>query len=213
MQSHEPPEAYLIPIEDGREGPKRRLKVSTIIGRAPECDVALGSARVSRRHAEVFWDGERFLVKDLDSLNGTSLGGSHIRNEVPLTSGDTIELADCRLRFELAVGSQTEVFFVEASGLSVNVATHQVRVNGLPVKLTPKEFLLVALLHARSPDVVSYEEIAISVWPELEGQVHEDNVTQLVVRLRRELNVYSTGLIVNVRGFGYRLDDTSGESA
>ncbi|MFQ5473634.1 MAG: winged helix-turn-helix domain-containing protein, partial [Dehalococcoidia bacterium] len=106
-----------------------------------------------------------------------------------------------------------EVFFPEASGVSVNVATHEVRVNGLPVKLTPKEFLLVAVLHARSPDVVSYQEIAISVWPELKGEVPEDNIAQLVARLRRKLDADSGGMIVNVRGFGYRLDNAPGDPA
>jgi DNA-binding NtrC family response regulator len=48
---------------------------------------ALGSGifpdpNMSRRHAEVHWDGQRFLVRDLGSRNGTFVDGALVRGEV-----------------------------------------------------------------------------------------------------------------------------------
>lgn len=203
MSADAVPEAYLVTVEGGRDGARHRLSAATVIGRAPECDLVLSSTHVSRRHAEVVWDGERFTITDLGSLNGTNVGGVALDAPHSLSSGDTIQLAECTLRFELGVGTETQVFFPSRGGLTVNAATHEVHLNGELVELTPKEFLLVSLLDARAPAVVEYAEIGAEVWPELEGEVPEDNITQLAARLRRKLG---SEMIVNVRGFGYRLE-------
>lgn len=203
MNAENFPEAYVIVVEGGRESARYRLQSSTTIGRAPECDLVLGSTHVSRRHAEIAWDGERFVLTDLDSLNGTRIGGAAILEPHSLASGETIELADCTLRFEVADAAETQLFFPDRAVLAVDEATHEVRLDGRLLDLTPKEFVLLALLDERRPAVVEYGEIAARVWPELEGAVSEDNIAQLAARLRRKLG---GGFIANVRGFGYRLD-------
>lgn len=203
MNAEDVPEAYLAVIEGGRDVARHRLRASTSMGRAPECDIVLASTHVSRRHAEVVWEGERFVLRDLGSLNGTKVAGVLIDGANMLSSGDTIEIAECILRFELAVGSETQVFFPTRGGLTINVATHEVRLDGEPLDLTPKEFLLLSLLHGRAPGVVGYAQIGAEVWPELEGEVPDDSIAQLAARLRRKLR---PDMIANVRGFGYRLD-------
>jgi pSer/pThr/pTyr-binding forkhead associated (FHA) protein len=210
MNAEAHPEAYLVLVEAGREGPRYRLGVSTVIGRAPECDVVLASSHVSRRHAEVSWDGGRYLIADLDSLNGTRVNGQSIDAPRVLSSGDTIELADCTLRFQFAVGAETQVFTPQRSGLMLDRATHEVTLHGRSLDLTPKEFLLLALLEAEAPAVVEYARIAAEVWPELEGAVSEDSIAQLATRLRRKLGPHAA-IIANVRNFGYRLDDAAAE--
>lgn len=203
MNAESLPEAYLVSVDGGRDGARYRLGVSTVIGRAPECDIVLASTHVSRRHAEVAWEGQHFRIRDLDSLNGTKVAGVMIDAPQALASGDTMELAECSLRFELAVGSETQVFFPARGGLTINLATHEVRLDGEVLDLTPKEFLLLTLLHARAPAVVEYAQIGAEVWPELAGEVPEDSIAQLAARLRRKL---SPEMIANVRGFGYRLE-------
>lgn len=205
MNAERVPEAYLVTVETGRDGARRRLGPLTVIGRAPECDFVVSSSHVSRRHAEVAWDGERFLVRDLGSLNGTKVGGETIAEPRPLRSGDSLQLADCTLRFELGIGGETQVFVPQRSALTIDRATHEVWLHGSLIELAPKEFLLLALLDADTPAVVEYSRIAAEVWPELGGEVSEDNIAQLAARLRRKLGD-SGGIIVNVRGFGYRLD-------
>jgi serine/threonine protein kinase len=52
----------------------RLTTVPATIGRLPSSDLVIADACVSRRHCQVCWDGERVLVKDLNSHNGTRLG-------------------------------------------------------------------------------------------------------------------------------------------
>jgi len=50
-----------------------------IIGRSPSCDAVLDSGRVSRRHARIFQDPfGRWIVEDLGSRNGVTIGGQRI---------------------------------------------------------------------------------------------------------------------------------------
>ena len=73
----------------------------TLIGRSRRCDVVLGDPNVSRQHAEVRRDGERFVLRDLGSTNGTRVNGREVRQAV-LRHGDRIELATTELRFEIS---------------------------------------------------------------------------------------------------------------
>ncbi len=63
-----------------------------VIGRLAECDVALRHSDVSRQHAEVGFEGEQYVLRDLGSTNGTFLNGKEITVPTPLSPGDKIEL-------------------------------------------------------------------------------------------------------------------------
>ena len=73
-----------------------------VIGRSRHCEVVLGDPRVSSRHAEVCWDGDRIVVRDLSSRNGTWLdrGASSRRldpgESVALQAGDRIVIGPYR---------------------------------------------------------------------------------------------------------------------
>jgi pSer/pThr/pTyr-binding forkhead associated (FHA) protein len=62
----------------------------TVLGRAPWCDIPLASARASREHAELVWEGDELTIADLSSLNGTMVNGDRITSRRPLASGDVI---------------------------------------------------------------------------------------------------------------------------
>ena len=66
----------------------------TRLGRDPEGEVVIDAAAavVSRRHAEVRKDGERFTLTDLKSFNGTLVNGQRISSTVTLFGGDQIQL-------------------------------------------------------------------------------------------------------------------------
>lgn len=70
----------------------------TRIGRALENDVVIADTRVSRFHAEVRREGDRYLVRDLGSTNGTLVADEPIEEAV-LREGDTISLGGCLLDF------------------------------------------------------------------------------------------------------------------
>lgn len=63
-----------------------------VIGRWSEADVPIADNRISRRHARLYSDGTRFWIEDLQSSNGTYLGGVRINETVPLLDGQQIRL-------------------------------------------------------------------------------------------------------------------------
>ncbi|MFL6466726.1 MAG: FHA domain-containing protein [Pyrinomonadaceae bacterium] len=69
-------------------------KASIWFGREADCDVVFdsGSTTVSRRHAEVAFDGRDFVLKDNKSFNGTLLNGQRISTTLPLYHNDQIQL-------------------------------------------------------------------------------------------------------------------------
>lgn len=68
------------------EHPERLL-----IGRGRDCDLILHEANVEKRHAALSVKGAELVVEDLQSTNGTYLGGRRIR-EHALKKSDTIEI-------------------------------------------------------------------------------------------------------------------------
>ena len=60
-----------------------------------ECDgLLLSDERVSRRHAEITYDGSRLIASDLGSSNGTFLDGERINSAVALLGGSELALGD-----------------------------------------------------------------------------------------------------------------------
>jgi hypothetical protein len=65
-----------------------------LVGRGPDMDVPIWDRSVSRRHAEIDWRDDGWSIRDLESTNGTRVGGSVLGpSEVrPLAPGDRIDL-------------------------------------------------------------------------------------------------------------------------
>jgi DNA-binding winged helix-turn-helix (wHTH) protein len=80
-----------------------------IVGREPEASVSLDSPKVSRRHARITVAGGRAIVEDLDSKNGSFVGGTRITVPTVLASGDEIRIGPFTLIFRISLGgSSTE---------------------------------------------------------------------------------------------------------
>lgn len=71
-----------------------------VIGRLPDCEVTVGDTSVSRRHARVQREGDRWTVADLGSTNGVLLNGSSVQM-AELRDGDRLELGAVTLAFGL----------------------------------------------------------------------------------------------------------------
>jgi hypothetical protein len=68
------------------------------LGRSAECDCLLSDPSVSRRHAELRRDGDRWLLRDLGSRNGTRVNGLRVTGETEVRPGDAIALGALRFR-------------------------------------------------------------------------------------------------------------------
>jgi len=71
------------------------------IGRDSENDLALTSQLVSRHHAQLEWDGETLVVRDLGSGNATRVNDEVIAEDHTLQDGDVIQIVDYNLEVEL----------------------------------------------------------------------------------------------------------------
>jgi hypothetical protein len=82
--------SILLPVTDS--APLR-------IGRLEGCDLRLGHTSVSRVHAELLRaDGDRWLLRDLGSTNGTLVNGSRIVGTVAVRPGDLVTFGDAAYR-------------------------------------------------------------------------------------------------------------------
>ncbi len=79
-------------VESG--GERRELKVTgpVTIGRSPTATLQIDANTLSREHTQVFLQGGRLFVRDLESKNGTYLNGDLIRGAEPLKHGDRIRI-------------------------------------------------------------------------------------------------------------------------
>ncbi len=69
------------------------------IGRLPDNNLPLADALVSRRHAEIRKEGDKYRVVDLESLNGVYVNNLKIKDEY-LTHGDVLHIGESKMLFE-----------------------------------------------------------------------------------------------------------------
>lgn len=67
------------------------VKERIVIGRRPYNDIALDHMTVSGEHAAIFRIGERRMIRDLKSRNGTLVNGQAVAEQL-LNDGDLIEI-------------------------------------------------------------------------------------------------------------------------
>ncbi len=83
-----PGAGQLIPVKQG----------ALIIGRASICDLRLQHPSISRRHAQLTRQGDRFTLKDLGSQNGTFVNRVKIIGDLEIRIGDEIALGNALLK-------------------------------------------------------------------------------------------------------------------
>lgn len=84
--------AYLVIQEDNKWSDVFRLIVGrrVTLGRSPTNSIVVRSEQVSRYHAEIFHTEGHWVVRDLDSRNGTSVGGVRLVADHVLESGQSV---------------------------------------------------------------------------------------------------------------------------
>src|SRR3569623_3792004 len=101
------PPSRLVVVTTSLGGLEFRLdRPSLVIGRTEENDIILNHPSISRHHAKIVRDGERYTVVDLQSANGVRVGGETYER-VDVQPGDVIELGHVKLRLVGASESWT----------------------------------------------------------------------------------------------------------
>src|SRR5438874_12012174 len=91
--------ASLVPTDGG--SPIALDKPIMLIGRNQDCDISLQtSLKVSRRHCCIAQCGERYVLRDLGSMNGVRLNTQRVI-EAELKTGDEVLVADVSFTFRL----------------------------------------------------------------------------------------------------------------
>lgn len=92
---------YVLEILDGdKAGDIFELtKTPITIGRRKGNDVIINDEKVSGRHAEIVREDDQFLLKDLNSTNGTLMDGRPI-TEVVLSPNDVVRVGRIRVAFK-----------------------------------------------------------------------------------------------------------------
>lgn len=205
-------EAMLVLVEGPGQGNRWELNQDEItIGRHPSCYIVLPDRRVSRFHARITRQEQRYVLEDLGSKNGTFVNGEPVQDPWILKDGDEISIALAFKMIFVDVGSTAPLVLErKALPLRLDKATRKVWVRGeeLSPPLSPSQFRLLQLLYDAGGRVVSRDEIAQYVWPDvLEEGVTEQAIDALVHRLRERLASVDpdTEYIVTVRGHGFRL--------
>ncbi|MBI2806863.1 MAG: FHA domain-containing protein [Planctomycetes bacterium] len=81
------PNGELIPQGGGDSVPLTRSPL--IVGRREACDICLPFPTLSGRHCELTFKEGHWIIRDLDSTNGTSVNGAQIQKKI-LHSGDAV---------------------------------------------------------------------------------------------------------------------------
>ncbi|WP_308492479.1 DUF3662 and FHA domain-containing protein [Microbacterium terrisoli] len=75
-------------------------KGRTVIGRGSDADITVADSGTSRKHVEILWDGERAMVRDLGSTNGTKLDGQPV-SQAPLPTESTVTIGRTDIVFRV----------------------------------------------------------------------------------------------------------------
>ncbi len=77
-------------------------KAVVLIGRHPDCDYILQASRkVSRRHVCIVQVNDKYVVRDLGSMNGVWVNKTRVEREHPIGIGDELSIGDVVYRFEV----------------------------------------------------------------------------------------------------------------
>lgn len=72
----------------------------SVIGRSRSCDVVIADPNISRKHAELSYDGNHWFLTDLNSTNGTLLNGREISSS-RLAPGDEVTFGTTQATFDV----------------------------------------------------------------------------------------------------------------
>jgi len=187
----------------------------TTIGRSASCDVVIPLSIVSRLHARIEMQHDRYILSDADSANGTFVNGVRIEPGYQLSTNDEIWLGSSEATISFADPDETlgVVLSAGAPALAIDEEARIVHVYGLPIQLTTLEYELLDFLACQPRKVCTREECFLAVWRQPYNHLTcEHALNACIARLRRNLRAAAvqaglpTPEITTIKRVGFRLD-------
>ncbi len=201
-----------------KEGSEIHFRLSdnvTTIGRSKSCAIYIPASTVSRVHAQLEIQHDRYLLADAKSANGTFLNGVAISSYQQLNSGDEIWLGSKEV--ELVFHDPEETLSISLNDipppLAIDESARTVEVYGLNTQLSPLEYRLLIYLAHNSGMVCTREHCFLHIWGQsYDHSTCEDALNACVAKLRRNLRAIaqitnqSPPQITTIQRVGFRLD-------
>lgn len=146
-----------------------------------------------------------------DKVTGLDLGANDY-----VTKPFEIEELLARIRSALRIGAkkkeQKDTHLHEVAGLSMHEQSREVKRNGEPIDLTPREYDLLLHLLKHPNQVLTREQLLDAVWGY--DYYGDTNIVDVYIRyVRKKIDRGDdTSLIQTVRGVGYVLKEQSNET-
>ncbi|TVY09015.1 response regulator transcription factor [Paenibacillus cremeus] len=146
--------------------------------------------------------------QDMDKILGLSTGADDYMSK-PFNPLELMARIKSQLRryTRLNVPQPSKEHEIEVDELTINTLSHEVKVDGREVKLTPREFAILELLARSRGTVFSIEKLYESVWKE--AYFDSDNTVMVHIRKIREKiedNPRKPKFIKTVWGVGYKVE-------
>lgn len=185
------------------------------IGRSEACDIVVPHSIVSRLHARIALEHDRYVLSDAGSANGTYINGERIEQGQQLSTDDEIWLgsSDVVLSFSDPDETLNVALHHGPPALFVDEGARVVQVHGVPVQLTTLEYELLRYLAEHPRIVCTREECFLAVWGQpYDHTTCEDALNACVARLRRNLRAAAESVgqpppqLTTIKRVGLRLD-------
>lgn len=201
--------------DDGAEHFLQLNQPLTTLGRSESCDIVIDSPIVSRTHARIEQQHDRYVLADAGSANGTFLNGERLAQARQLSTNDTIWLGSSEVVLSFSDPDETLGVRLHSGPppLLIDASARIVQVYGTTAQLTTLEYELMRFLAGQPRRVCTREECFQAVWGQrYDHATCEDALNACVARLRRNLRAAAApaGLpappITTIKRIGFRLD-------
>lgn len=194
----------------------------TTIGRSDACTLHIPFPTISRLHARIELQHDRYMLYDAGSANGTFINGNRLSQGQQLSTGDRIWLGSEDVALLFSDPEQT--MMVQPSGppaIAIDEQARTVQVFGAPVQLSPLEYSLLLHLASNPGTVCTREGCFLTVWGQTyDHETCKDALNACVAKLRRNLRAtaqidgHEPPEIITIPRIGFRLDaDVAFETA